>query len=348
MAKLNFEQLTKGLSKPLSPVYLITGDEPLMVQESCDAVRAAARQAGFSERELYHTDAGFQWPQLLHSANSMSLFAERKMIEVRIHNGKPGDAGSKAIVEYCQAPAEDNLLLLVSPKLERASQNSKWYKAIDSIGAVVTIWPINPKQMPRWIDQRLQRAGIRADSQAIDILASRVEGNLLAAAQEIEKLKLVAQDGFIDSQTMAYAVVDSARYDVFGLVDKALSGNAQAAAATLNGLRGEGSEPTIILWALTREIRALMALKQALSNGQALEGVARRHGIFDNRLPLIRDALQRMQTPTLRLLIKECAYIDRTIKGMATGDCWGVLLDVVLTLSGNRAFSGRVLKTLLS
>lgn len=348
MAKLNVEQLMKGLGKQLSPVYLITGDEPLMVQESCDAVRAAARDAGFNERELYHTDGGFQWPQLLHSANSMSLFAERKIIEVRVHNGKPGDAGSKAIVEYCRSPAEDNLLLLVCPKLERASQNSKWYKAVDSIGAVVTIWPINPKQLPRWIDQRLQRAGIRADSQAIDILASRVEGNLLAAAQEIEKLKLVAQDGFIDSQTMANAVVDSARYDVFGLVDKALGGNAQGAAATLNGLRGEGSEPTIILWALSREIRALMALKQALSSGQPLEAVARRHGIFDNRLPLIRDALQRLQAPTLHLLIKECAYVDRAIKGMAAGDCWGILLDVVLTLSGNRAFSGRVLKTLLA
>lgn len=347
MAKLPFEQLNKALARQLSPVYLISGDEPLMVQESCDAVRTAARQAGFSERELYHTDSGFQWPQLLHSANSMSLFAERKIIEIRVHNGKPGDAGSKAIIEYCRDPAEDNLLLLVCPKLERASQNSKWYKAIDQIGAVVTIWPVDAKQMPRWIEQRLQRAGIRADSQAVEILASRVEGNLLAAAQEIEKLKLVAQDGFIDGHTMANAVVDSARYDVFGLVDKALTGNAQAAAATLNGLRGEGSEPTIILWALTREIRALIALRQALSSGQALEAVARSHGIFDKRLPMIRGALQRIPMPTLRLLIKECGYIDRTIKGMATGDCWGALLDVVLTLSGNRALSGQVLKTLL-
>lgn len=348
MAKLSFEQLHKALKQQLAPAYLVTGDEPLTVQESCDAVRASARQQGFTERELYHTDSGFQWPQLLHSANSMSLFAERKIIEIRIHNGKPGDAGSKAIVEYCQAPAADNLLLLVCPKLERASQNSKWYKAIDGIGAVVTIWPVNAKQMPRWIEQRLQRAGIRADSQAVDILANRVEGNLLAAAQEIEKLKLVATDGFIDSQTMANAVVDSARYDVFGLVDKALAGDARGAAATLNGLRGEGSEPTIILWALTREVRALMALKQALSNGQALEAVARRHGVFDNRMPAVRGALQRIQMATLRLLIKECAYIDRTIKGMAAGDCWGALLDVVLTLSGNRALSGRVLKTLLS
>jgi DNA polymerase III subunit delta len=349
MAKLNFDQLTKALGQTsLSPVYLITGDEPLTVQESCDAVRAAARKAGFSERELYHTDSGFQWPQLLYSANSMSLFADRKIIEIRIHDGKPGDAGSKALIEYCRAPAADNLLLLVCPKLERASQNSKWYQAIESIGTVVTIWPVDAKAMPRWIEQRLQRAGIRADSQAIDILASRVEGNLLAAAQEIEKLKLVAQEGIIDGQTMAVAVVDSARYDVFGLVDKALIGNAQGAATTLNGLRAEGSEPTIILWALTREIRALIALKQALSTGQSFEGVARCHGIFDKRVPLVRGALQRLPMPTLRLLLKECAYIDRSIKGMAAGDCWGTLLDVVLTLSGNRAFSGRVLKTLLT
>ena len=347
MAKINIEQLGKSLNQGLSPVYLVSGDEPLLVQESCDAIRTAAKSEGFTERELFHTDAGFQWPQLLHSANSLSLFAERKIIEVRIHNGKPGDAGSKALVEYCQAPSADNLLLLVSPKLDRATQNSKWYKAIDAVGSTLTIWPINAKQMPRWIDQRMQRAGIRADSQAIDILAGRVEGNLLAAAQEIEKLKLVAQDGYIDSQTMANAVVDSARYDVFGLADKALSGNASAAATTLNGLRAEGSEATIVLWAITREIRALLALKQALSNGQALEGVARRHGIFDNRLPVIRGALQRLQMPTLRLALKECAYIDRCIKGMAHDDPWSALLDVVLTLSGSRALSGRVLKTLL-
>lgn len=348
MAKLNPEQLPQALQKGLSPAYLITGDEPLLVQESCDAIRAAARKAGFSEREIFHTDAGFQWPQLLQSANSLSLFADKKLLEVRVHNGKPGDLGAKILQEYCAAPSPDNLLLLVCPKLDKATQNSKWYSAIEQIGTVVTVWPIGIKQLPRWIEQRLQRAGIRADSQAIDILAGRVEGNLLAAVQEIEKLKLVAENGMIDAQTMAHAVVDSARYDVFGLVDKALTGNAQGAAASLNGLRGEGTEAMAVLWALTREIRALIALKLALSDGQRLELIARKHGIFETRLPLIRGALQRLSIGTLRLLLRECSYTDRTVKGMAQGDPWEALLDIVLSLAGVRTLDNRSLKTLLS
>jgi DNA polymerase-3 subunit delta len=348
MARLNPEQLPQALAKSLSPVYLITGDEPLLVQESCDAVRAAARQAGFNERELFHTDAGFQWPQLLQSANSLSLFADKKLLEVRIHNGKPGDLGAKILQAYCETPSADNLLLLLCPKLDKATQNSKWYSAIEQIGTVVTVWPIGIKQLPRWIEQRLQRAGIRADSQAIDILAGRVEGNLLAAVQEIEKLKLAARDGLIDAQTMAQSVVDSARYDVFGLVDKALAGHAQAAATALNGLRGEGTDAMAVLWALSREIRALTALKLALSDGQKLEFVARKHGIFETRLPLIRGALQRLPLGTLRLLLRECGYTDRTVKGMAQGDPWEVLLDIVLTLAGVRTLDNQSLKTLLS
>lgn len=347
MAKLSFDQLGKSLGSKLSPVYLVSGDEPLLVQEACDAIRGAAKKQGFSERELFHADPHFHWTNLLHSANSMSLFADRKILEVRIPNGKPGDAGSKVIQEYCHAPADDNLLLLVCPKLDKSTQNSKWYKSIEAIGVTVAIWPISAKQLPRWIDQRLQKAGIRADSRAVEILASRVEGNLLAAVQEIEKLKLVAEDGIIDHHTMANAVVDSARYDVFGLVDKALIGNPHAAATTLNGLRGEGSEPTIILWAIVREIRALIAIKQAMSDGQNIDYVAKRNGVFDNRLTIVRAALQRLSMPTLRLLLKESAYADRTIKGMASGDPWGVLLDIIMTLAGTRALSGKVLSTLL-
>lgn len=348
MAKLSPEQLPQALQKGLSPASLITGDEPLLVQESCDAIRAAARKAGFSEREIFHTDAGFQWPQLLQSANSLSLFADKKVLEVRLHNGKPGDAGSKILQEYCAAPSPDNLLLLICPKLDKATQNSKWYSAIEHIGVVVTVWPIGVKQLPRWIDQRLQRAGIKADSHAVDILAGRVEGNLLAAVQEIEKLKLLTDNGMIDAQTMAHAVVDSSRYDVFGLVDKALAGHAAAAATNLNGLRGEGTDAMAVLWAMTREIRALTALKMALSDGQKLEFVARKHGIFESRLPLIRSALQRLSIGTLRLLLRECSYTDRTIKGMAKGDPWQALLDIVLSLAGVRTLDNRSLKTLLS
>lgn len=347
MAKISIDQLSKLSPANLKPVYLISGDEALLVQESRDSIRVLAKKAGHSEREQYYTDAGFQWPQLLQSANSMSLFADKKLIEVNIHNGKPGDAGSKAIQEYCRTPADENLLLLTAPKLDRSAQNSKWYKAIDSIGGIITIWPINEKQLPRWIDQRLLKAGIRADSQAVDILAERVEGNLLAASQEIEKLKLIATDGVVNAQTMASAVVDSARYDVFSLVDKALSGHAKAAAITLNGLRGEGNEPIAILWIVTREVRTLIALREAHKTGANLSMVARKHGVFDNRLPLLKAAIQRLNPNTLRLLLKECAYTDRTIKGMASGDPWSIILDILLTLAGTRCLNSKNLQMLI-
>lgn len=347
MSKLNAEQLGKALQQGLRPAYLVTGDDPLLVQEACDLIRKSARAAGFQERELFHADASFQWPQLLHSANSMSLFADQKLLEVRVPSGKPGDAGSKVLQAYCEDPAPGNLLLLIMPRLDRAAQNSKWCKAIDALGCLVQIWPVGEPQLHRWLEQRMQRAGLHADSQSIDILAGKIEGNLLAAVQEIEKLKLLAPGGVVDSALMASAVLDSARYDVFGLVDKALTGNARGAAATLNGLRSEGTDATLALWALSREIRTLLALKEAQQQGQSLELAARQNGVFERRLPLIRSALQRLKPAVLRLLLRECGQTDRTIKGMASGDPWSLLLDITLTLSGTRTLSTPVLTTLL-
>ena len=187
----------------------------------------------------------------------------RKILELRIPTGKPGDKGSKAIQEYCQNASPDNLLLVIAPKLDAATQRGKWVKALDSCGVLVQTWPVNANQLPRWIGQRLQQAGIKASSQAIEILADRVEGNLLAAVQEIEKLKLLVSDSEVDATTMSTVVADSARYNVFTLVDKILLGDAQSAARTLRGLREEGSEPPVILWALSREIRILLKASDA-------------------------------------------------------------------------------------
>lgn len=351
MPKLRIDQLEKTLSgskAKLAPVYLISGDEPLLVQEACDTVRQAARKQGFLERELHHTDAGFQWEALNHSANSISLFAEKKIIEIRVHNGKPGDAGSKALLEYCQAPSEDNLLLLELPKIDKRSQNTKWFKAIENLGAVVLIWPIGIQQMPHWINARMKRAGLTADAQAVEILCAKTEGNLLAASQEIEKLKLVTDDNHVDAHTMANAVTTSARYDVFGLADKALSGDSRAAVTHLQGLRGEGTEPTIVLWALSREIRALTQIKEAMDNGKNFDFVAKSAGIWDNRKALIRQALQRLTVEQLHALIRKVSLADKVIKGMSKGDIWNVLLDIVLSVSGTQTLSARSQHLLLS
>lgn len=227
MAKLRPEQLSSALQKQLAPIYLISGDEPLLVQEACDQIRSSARQQGFNERVLYHGDKSFDWSQLLSEANSLSLFADRKILELRIDNGKPGDAGSKALVEYASQPSEDNLLLIVTPKLDGNAQRSKWFKALDKVGVTVQIWPINEQQLPHWLEQRLRTAGLNADRDTISLLAAQVEGNLLAAAQEVEKLKLLAPEGQVTPEMVSGMVTDSARYDVFSLIDKALHGDSR-------------------------------------------------------------------------------------------------------------------------
>lgn len=351
MTKLRVDQLQKqldGSKQGLAPVYLVTGDEPSIMQEACDAIRKAARKQNFLERELHHTDAGFHWDALNHSANSISLFSDKKIIEIRVHNGKPGDAGSKALIEYCQSPSEDNLLLLELPKIDKRTQNTKWFKAIEQCGVVVTVWPISLQQMPHWVGTRMKNAGLNADTQAIEILCAKTEGNLLAAAQEIEKLKLISEDSHIDARMMASAVTTSARYDVFGLADKALSGNSRAAATHLQGLRTEGTEPTIVLWALSREIRALTTLKESVENGKNFDAVAKSAGVWDNRKSLIRQALHRLSLLHLHLLVRKASLADKVIKGLAKGDIWNVLLDMVLSLSGTESLSVRSQRLLLT
>ena len=334
MPRLRPEQLAAALSRGLAPIYLISGDEPLLVQEACDQVRKAARDRQFTERELYHADAGFDWNQILSSANSLSLFADKKIIELRITSGKPGDKGSKMLADYASAPADDTLLLVVMPKADAAAQKSKWLKAIEERGIHVQIWPITPAQLPRWIGNRLQQSGLQADSSAIDLLASRVEGNLLAAAQEIEKLALLTRDKTISYELMASAVADSARYDIFGLTDKALQGDARAAVKTLQGLRTEGTEPITILWALTRDIRALNQIAAATAQGKSFDSAAKSAGIRDKRIPLVRAALQRMRPAQPGLLLRKANAIDKAIKGMRAAEPWDELLDLLLNIAG--------------
>lgn len=334
MAKISAEQLTARLKSGSHPVIWVSGDEPLLVQEAAQQVRHYAQARGFSEREVYHTQASFQWDALLQSANSLSLFASKKLIEVRLHSVKIGDAGNKALQEYCRNSSEDVLLLLISDKADKAAQNTGWAKAVDATGLWVTVWPIKEQQLPRWIDQRLKAGGIKADSQAVGVLASKVEGNLLAALQEIEKLKLLAPEGVLDAPTMANLVMDSARFDVFALVDKILSGRTQAAVVSLNGLRNEGTEALVVLWALAREIRTLLGLKYTEAQGQPLEASARSFGVFPQRLALVKGALARLSARQLETLLQDCALVDRASKGMAKNNPWDELLSIAIRLSG--------------
>lgn len=334
MPKLRAEQLGAALAKSLAPIYLVSGDEPLLIQEICDQIRGAARKQGFSERELYHCDNNFDWGQVLTAANSLSLFAEKKIIELRLPTGKPGDKGGKILQEYAQSPAPNNLLLIITEKLDGAAQKSKWFKAIEEAGQHVQLWQINAAQLPRWIGLRLQQAGLQADSSAIDLLASRIEGNLLAAAQEIEKLKLLTTNNHISYELMASVVADSARYDVFGLADKALHGDARAAVKTLQGLKTEGTDAIAVLWAVTRDIRSLVQISQMTAQGKNFEWAAKQAGVWDKKQPLFKAALHRLKPAQLQQLLRKANGIDKAIKGMRNAEPWDELLDLILNLAG--------------
>lgn len=345
--KIRPEQLQSHLSKELLAVYVISGDEPLLAQESADAVRLAARNKGFSGREVFHGEGKFDWGQLHNEANALSLFTEKKIIEVRISNGKPGDKGSKAICELCANPNPDNLLLVILPKLERAAQNSKWVKALESSGAHIQVWPITGEQLPRWIKQRLLESNITANQQAVEILAERVEGNLLAAVQEIEKLKLLAIDGKVDAIMMSSVVADSARYNLFEFVDKVLVGDAQSAARSLRGLHSEGTDAIPLLWAITRELRILIKASEQISQGESRDRALKNAGVWEKRLPLFRTAIQRCSAPHLRMLLYQAGAIDRGIKGMRKADVWDELTTLVLSLAGSQTLKPSNIKLLI-
>lgn len=347
MAKLNEDKLVSSFKQGLKPVYLISGDETLLVSEACSELRKQARKQGFEQHELLHVENQFNWDTLLMNANSMSLFADKKLIELRLKNAKIGDAGSKALQQFCKSAPEDTLLMIVGPKFDRRTENTAWYKQIAETGHTVTIWPVNLQRLPRWINERLKQNGLSADPDATAILAAKVEGNLLAAAQEIEKLKLLSDTKLIDAHTMAAVVMDSSRYNVFDLVDKALSGDPANAVQCFNGLKAEGNAAPVILWAIAEQVRTLLLVLEITQNGQSIERAMDQARVYKNRQQLVRRASQRLSMNQLRWLLRRCGQADRMIKGLAQGDAWNTMLDITLNLSGLNSLSPKTLKTQL-
>ena len=339
MAKLRTDQLNTHLTKALAPVYLISGDETLIVQESSDAIRQEAKKNGFSERELFHAEAQFDWSQLLSAGNSLSLFSEKKILELRIANGKPGDKGSKAICAYLDKPSPDNCLIIITPKLDSGATRSKWVKTIEKAGCWIPVWPLSDSQFHRWLGERIKKAGLSADNRSIELLASRTEGNLLAAHQEIEKLTLIATDTTLTTEIIAGAVADSARFDIFGMIDKILFGDARGAVKSLQGLRMEGTDATVVLWGLAREIRSLLAITVGIAQGQSFPWAAKQAGVWEKRQPLVQQALKRTNHAELERLLRQANGIDKSIKGLMNTNPWDELIDLTLNLAGNACLS---------
>lgn len=338
--QLKPEQLDAHLKKRLAPVYFISGDEPLRVLEAADAVRAAARAQGFEEREVLNVAAGFDWNSLLAEAGNLSLFAQRRVIDLRLPTGKPGDAGAKALREFAAMAPEDTLLLVTAGRLDPAARKSKWVQALDEAGVVVFVWPLEPREFTGWVQARMRRRGLEPDAEAVRMLAERVEGNLLACVQEIDKLYLLRGAGPVDAAAITGLVADHARFDVYTLVDAALAGRAARSVRILNGLQAEGTAPPVVVWALARELRQLAAMAAELGKGQSVAGVLTRYRVWANRKEVVGAALQRLPAAACARLLRQCAAIDRVCKGRAAGNAWDELLQLILQLAGQASLAG--------
>lgn len=330
--RLKAEQLAAALQKQLKPVYFLSGDEPLQLGEAADAVRDAARNAGYSVREVIAIETGNEWPMFSTEAESTSIFADRKLIDLRLPSGKPGQEGSKALVDYCKNPPADTLLLISAGKIESSSQKSQWFQAIDDIGTVVQVWPLQGGELQNWLQRRAERKGIHLDNEAARGLAARIEGNLLAAAQEIEKLFILYGPTRLGAAEIEHAVADSSRFDVFKLMDSLLAGKLNRSIRILQGLRAEGTASAVVLWAISREIRSLSQLKFAQRHGDNLEALYKKLQIWEQRKPLFRDALSRLAESRLQQLLADCTQADRQIKGQAAGDEWESLFQLCVSL----------------
>lgn len=305
------EQFAATLGKGLAPIYLIGGEETLLVEEAADAVRAAAREQGFTERDVFYAERGFDWGNLRLAAGSMSLFAEKRIIELRVPGAKLAEEGAKALIAHASAPPEDTVLLVIHQSLDRSLRNAKWYKTLDAAGVAVPCWPMDRQRFPQWLKQRLERNGLRPDREALALLAFRTEGNLLAAQQEADKLALLVGSGPIDADVVTRAVADSARFDPFKLVDAMYAGNAAFVVRSLDGLRAEGAEPLALLGLLLRELRVCCRL--AAGDSGALRGV------LPKRQGLIKSALKRRDSAGWQQLLLRAGVVDRLAKGMAPG-----------------------------
>jgi len=331
--QLKGEHLAAHLERELKPVYVVYGDEPLLVIEAADAIRATARRRGFDEREVLTVLTGFNWIQLHHAAGNMSLFGGRKLIDLRIPTGKPGRDGGAAIADYCARPSPDALLLVTLPGLDWKDEKAAWLNAIAEAGAAVKLTPPTLAELPAWIAGRLRRQQQSADPEGLRFIAERVEGNLLAAHQEIQKLGLLHPPGALSLAQVQDAVLNVARYDIDGLRDALLAGDVARLTRTLDGLHQEGEAPPLVLWGMTEEVRALAQIRTGMQQGQPIDALLRDARVWGPRQALIKRALQRIDAKQANAALMHAARIDRMIKGVETGDVWDEFLRLGLRIA---------------
>jgi len=332
--RISPDALTAGLERGLRSAYLVTGAEPLLIAEACDAIRAAARAHGHDEREVHFVERGFDWNALLAGAANLSLFASRRLIEIRLR-GAPDAGGSRALAELAAKPPDD-AVLLVAGELDWKGLKSAWVTAFERNGAIVVTQPVDRGALPSWIRARLAQRGVSIEPAAAELLADRVEGNLLAAQQEVERIALLMPGGALDADAVAQLVADSARYDVFELSAAAFAGQPARALRILAGLRGEGREPPLVLWALLNDLRALSRVADRLQRERSLDAIFREEKVWSARQPPLRAAIRRLAREEIEALLSVAATVDRVAKGSMRGDPWVALESLVARIAGVR------------
>jgi DNA polymerase-3 subunit delta len=339
--KLAYAQLEQHLAKNLSAIYLICSDELLLAQEAVDSIRKVARTAGYSERVSLHAEQGTDWAKLLfEESHTLSLFATQRIVEINISGAKTSAATTKVLKELTETPIPHTLLIIRTTKLDSRSEQAAWFKTLEKNGVVIQIWAVGLDQLPNWIMQRAKKSALTLTPDAAKLIADQVEGNLLAAAQEIEKLVLLqsgTQDAPItlDAAAIAKIISDNARFDIFSLVECALAGNGSRSLRILDNLQAEGVEPVLVLWALAREVRTLAELARQTRQGVQLGVLFSQFRIWEKRQPGVRRFLQQNTQRGCWKLLLESAKIDRIIKGAAMGKVWNELKQLALKIAGN-------------
>ncbi len=319
-------------SERIHPVYYVFGEEPLQQMESCDAIRGHLRQQGYTERLVLDIDAQFDWQRFSDEVNALSLFASRRIIELRMPSGKPGRQGAQVLKDYCQHPVEDTVVMVQAGKADKSAKKTAWFTALAKHAVMVECWPIRSEQLPEWIGQRCRRVGLEADDAAIACLCEHIEGNLLAASQEIEKLLLLSGPGKIHFDDVVEAITAQSRFTMFELFDVMLRGDDRSRVVKIfQGVQAEGVEAVPLNVLLAREIRLLCQLSEAPRN---IDFQLQRMGVWKSRAGNYKACLSRHRPSFFRAMLKRCAYIDRATKGVASANAWDEILTVVYRVSG--------------
>lgn len=337
--QLRADTLDAHLGKPLAPLYVITSDEHLLALEAADKIRKSARAQGLTERDVLTVERSFKWGELLAANQSQSLFGDRKLIELRIPTGKPGKEGGQALQDYAASvnANPDNVTLITLPKLDWAVQKAAWVTALQQSSVFIDIPLVERAHLPGWIGTRLAAQRQSTDRQGLDFIAERVEGNLLAAHQEIQKLGLLYPEGKLSFEQIHDAVLNVARYDVFKLNEAMLAGDVTRLVRMVEGLKGEGEALPLVLWAVSEEIRTLLKLKAAMAQGRPVAALLKEYRIWGPRERLMEPALRRLELAALQSAMQEASQIDKMIKGLRAkafaGDAWDALLHLALKVA---------------